>query len=126
MADDTDQHLPYPILTPEMRQKLPPVKRQKAVAVEYDPESGSTPVITASGAGHVAEQIMALAFAHGVKVREDADLVEILSVLEVDSVIPTEAFAAVGEILSYVYRANAMASQRGVSKQGRPDDPATR
>lgn len=87
-------------------QESPPVKRRKAVALEYDMEKDSAPRITASGQGHIAEQILALAFAHGVKVREDADLVEILSVLEVDSVIPVEAYAAVGEILSYVYRAN--------------------
>lgn len=46
-----------------------------------------------------------IAFAHGVKVREDADLVEILAALDVDSDIPVEALAAVAEILSYVYRA---------------------
>ena len=82
---------------------------QKAVAVEYDLEQDPAPRIVASGQGSVAEQILQIAFAQGVKVREDADLVEVLSVLEVDSVIPVEAYAAVGEILSYVYRANANA-----------------
>jgi flagellar biosynthesis protein len=47
-----------------------------------------------------------------VKVREDADLVEVLSKLEVDSPIPVEAFAAVAEILTYVYQANASLKQR--------------
>lgn len=89
-----------------------PTKRQKAVALEYQPGSNKAPRITATGQGLVAEQILQLAFAHGVKVREDADLVEILSVLEIDSVIPVEAYAAVGEILSYVYKANAQAAQR--------------
>lgn len=92
-----DQQSPYP----------PSQKRQKAVALEYDISKDSAPRITATGTGHVAEQILQIAFAHGVKVREDADLVEILSVMEVDSVIPLEAYAAVGEILSYVYKANA-------------------
>ena len=32
---------------------------------------------------------------------------EILSAIDVESEIPIEAFAAVAEILSYVYRANA-------------------
>lgn len=85
----------------------PPEKRQKAVALEYAPGQDDAPRITASGQGLVAEQILQIAFANGVKVREDADLVEILSVLEVDSVIPIEAYAAVGEILTYVYKANA-------------------
>ena len=32
---------------------------------------------------------------------------EILSAIDVESEIPIEAFAAVAEILSYIYRANA-------------------
>ena len=51
--------------------------------------------------------VVELNFANGIKVREDADLVEILSKVEVDSPIPLEAFAAVAEILAYVYKANA-------------------
>ena len=39
--------------------------------------------------------------------REDAELADILSLIDVDSEIPLEAFAAVAEILAYVYRANA-------------------
>ena len=78
----------------------------KAVAVKYERGTGQAPHIIASGRGAVAEQILQLAFEHGVKVREDADLVEILSRLEIDTPIPLEAFAAVAEILAYVYRAN--------------------
>lgn len=81
--------------------------RQKAVALEYELGKDVAPRVVAKGEGRVAEQILALAFANGVKVRQDADLVEILSVLELDTIIPVEAYAAVGEILSYVYRANA-------------------
>ncbi|WP_246135359.1 EscU/YscU/HrcU family type III secretion system export apparatus switch protein [Pararhodospirillum oryzae] len=77
------------------------------MALGYDPALGdSAPRVLASGRGAVAEQILALAFANGVRVREDADLAEILAVLDLDSEIPIEAFAAVAEILSYVYRAN--------------------
>jgi len=81
-------------------------RRQIAVALAYDQRRGALPRVTASGAGAVAEQILAAAFAAGVKVREDADLAEILAAVEVDSEIPLEALAAVAEILSYVYRAN--------------------
>jgi flagellar biosynthesis protein len=76
-----------------------------AVALEHRPEHGA-PVITASGRGFVAEQILEIAFANGVKVREDSDLVQILAAVDVDSEIPTEAFAAVSEILAYVYKVN--------------------
>ncbi len=77
-----------------------------AVALKYALGTQSLPRIVATGKGTVAEQILELAFANGVKVREDADLVEVLSAIEVDSDIPVEAIAAVAEILAYVYRAN--------------------
>ncbi len=78
----------------------------KAAAIQYDRGGDQAPQVTASGRGAVAEQILAIAFERGVKVREDAELAEILSLLEVDSPIPVEAFAAVAEILAYVYRIN--------------------
>ena len=80
---------------------------QVAVALTKEAETEGLPRIVASGRGAVARQILEIAFANGVKVREDADLVEILSAIDIDSDIPLEAFAAVAEILSYIYRANA-------------------
>ncbi len=81
-------------------------RRPVAVALKYELGTQSLPRIVATGKGTVAEQILELAFANGVKVREDADLVEVLSAIEVDSDIPVEAIAAVAEILAHVYRAN--------------------
>ncbi len=81
-------------------------KQVVAVAIEYKPEVDSAPRVLAGGHGSVAEQILEIAFANGVKVREDADLAEILSSIDLESEIPPEAFAAVAEILIYVYRAN--------------------
>ena len=80
--------------------------RVVAVALHYDPDQPSLPKVVASGRGSVAEQILELAFSHGVKVRTDPDLAEVLAAVEVDTVIPVEAFVAVAEILAYVYRAN--------------------
>lgn len=87
-----------------MTQKHP--KRTTAVALKHDPENGGIPTVTASGYGHLAEKILDLAFAAGIKVRQDSDLAEILAALDMDSEIPPEAFAAVAEILSYVYELN--------------------
>ena len=78
-----------------------------AVALAYDPDSAYAPKVVASGRGPIADQILQVAFATGVKVREDADLAEILGAIDVDTEIPIETFAAVAEILAYVYRANA-------------------
>lgn len=80
--------------------------RQVAVALQYDPDQADAPRVTASGKGALAEQILNLAFANGVKVRTDPDLAQVLAAVEVDTVIPIEAFTAVAEILAYVYRAN--------------------
>ncbi|MBC7907449.1 MAG: EscU/YscU/HrcU family type III secretion system export apparatus switch protein [Rhodospirillaceae bacterium] len=79
---------------------------QVAVALQYDPDKGDAPRVTASGKGALAEQILQLAFANGVKVRTDPDLAQVLAAVEVDTIIPIEAFAAVAEILAYVYQIN--------------------
>jgi flagellar biosynthesis protein len=95
----------------DSRDALPPAIA-KAVAVEYERGLDNAPRVTASGQGTIAEQILQIAFDRGIKVRQDAELVEILSLVEVDSPIPLEAFAAVAEILAHVYHTNAGAKQR--------------
>ena len=83
-------------------------KRKDTVAVALDYELGDeyAPRVVAGGRGAIAKQILEIAFASGVRVREDADLAELLTSIDIDSEIPVEAFAAVAEILTYVYRAN--------------------
>lgn len=81
-------------------------QRPTAVALKYEPGGPALPKIVATGTGSVAEQILELAFANGVKVREDSDLIEILGALDLDTEIPLEAIVAVAEILAHVYRAN--------------------
>lgn len=84
-----------------------PVQGQRlAVALEYTDGRGPAPRILASGKGEFAEQLIELALANFVKVREDADLAQILTAFDVDSIIPIEALDAVAQILAYVYRAN--------------------
>jgi flagellar biosynthesis protein len=90
-------------MTDSQNPKDPP----KTIAVAIEEQAGSAaPKVTATGRGFVAEQILQIAFANDVKVRTDADLVQILTAVDVESDIPTEAFAAVAEILRYVYAAN--------------------
>lgn len=82
-------------------------RREVAVALQHDREGDKLPRVIASGEGAVARQILEIAFARGIKVREDADLAEVLAAVDVDSEIPLTALAAVAEILTYVYRASA-------------------
>lgn len=86
-------------------------KPKLAIALEYDRAADPAPRVVATGEGRFAEQLLEIAFANGVKVRQDADLAEILAAIEVESVIPLEAFCAVAEIMSYLYRANGESSE---------------
>ena len=80
-------------------------KPSVAIALQSDAGRAQATQVVAKGSGEVAEQILQLAFDHGVKVRTDADLATILSAVEVESEIPLEALTAVANILSYIYRA---------------------
>ncbi len=82
-------------------------KEAMAVALARESADGRPPKVVAGGRGRIAEQILEIAFANDIKVREDADLAQLLSSIDIDTEIPVEAFAAVAEILTYVYQANA-------------------
>ena len=82
----------------------PPSKRPIAVALQESGDEGKAPSVVATGEGEVAQAILDVAFALGIKVREDADLAEMLSVVDLGDEVPTQAFHAIAEILSYLYR----------------------
>lgn len=77
-----------------------------ATALAYTPGSDNAPKIVANGRGPIAERIRAVALEMGVPVREDPDLAQMLNALDIGTEIPIEAYAAVAEILVYLYRLN--------------------
>ncbi|MBW2560096.1 MAG: EscU/YscU/HrcU family type III secretion system export apparatus switch protein [Deltaproteobacteria bacterium] len=77
-----------------------------AAAIEYDGERDPAPRVTARGRGVAAEKIIGLAKKHGVPIKEDPALAQILSRLDIDEQIPTELYKAVAEILGFVYSLN--------------------
>ena len=79
----------------------PPV----AVALQYQRQRDPAPRIVAKGEGELALKILELARQHGVAIKEDPDLAQLLSAVELETQIPVEAFVAVAEILSFIYRA---------------------
>lgn len=102
--------------------------RPAAVAIRDRRADNKLPEITAAGRGMLAEQILQLAFENGIRVREDSALAEMLVKFELDSPIPSEAFMALAEILSYVYQAdnapepfNAILDDFLNLEEGRPD-----
>ncbi len=88
------------------RRKRPCSLLPAAAAIRYDPPGDGAPRVTAKGRGRIAERIIGLAREYGVPIREDPDLVEILSALELGQEIPPECYTAVAEILAFVYGLN--------------------
>jgi len=80
---------------------------KKAVALKYDGTKDIAPRVKAKGAGSIAEKIIQLAHEHGIPVKDDPDLVEVLSQLEIEDSIPPEIYIAVAELLSFVYSMNS-------------------
>lgn len=85
----------------------PKHKRTVAAAIQYDPEKDAAPRVTAKGKGYVADKIIELAKKHGIPVKNDPGLVEILNRLDIDEQIPVEVYRAVAEILAFVYSLNS-------------------
>lgn len=84
----------------------PAAETDVAVALAYAPRSDNAPRVVAKGSGTVAQSIIDIARANGIAIEQNADLATLLQAVDLDKEIPPEAFAAVAEILSYLYRAN--------------------
>lgn len=90
-----------------------------------NPERESVPRVLATGRGEFAETILEIAFQNGIKVREDTDLAEILSTVDLDSEIPVEAFVTVAEILRYVYADNSNKTSEHLEQKARTPEAPT-
>jgi flagellar biosynthesis protein len=79
--------------------------KRLAVALAY--ERPRAPRVVAVGHGWLGQKIIETAQAHGVPLREDAELAEALATIELDTEIPEELFRAVAIVIGYVLRTNA-------------------
>lgn len=77
---------------------------QKAVALRYNTEKEGAPRVIGKGKGEVAKNIIKLAKEHEIPVKEDADLVELLSKVDIDKEIPANLYKAVAEVFSFLYK----------------------
>ena len=82
----------------------PPIT--KAATLQYDKEKDSAPRLTAKGKGPVADKIIEVARAHDIPIHKDADLIQVLETVEIDTEIPLEVYTVVAEIFSFLYKAN--------------------
>jgi flagellar biosynthetic protein FlhB len=75
-----------------------------SVALSYDGEHPA-PVVVAKGQDHVALQIRKLAEEHGVPIVPDPPLArELHRAVEIGQMIPADLYAAVAQVLAFVYR----------------------
>ena len=77
---------------------------ERAIALRWDEELSSAPEVVAAGRGEIAKRILDAAAEHGIPVREDPELCELLALLDVGDEIPVELYTAVAELLVYLYR----------------------
>ncbi|MCV0428234.1 MAG: EscU/YscU/HrcU family type III secretion system export apparatus switch protein [Roseibium sp.] len=77
-------------------------EKKLAVALQY--EKGEAPVVTAKGAGSVAEQIEQIAREAGVPIEENPMMAEALSQIELDQEIPIELYQAVAVLIGFIMR----------------------
>ncbi|MCR4415306.1 MAG: EscU/YscU/HrcU family type III secretion system export apparatus switch protein [Thermoguttaceae bacterium] len=76
-----------------------------AVAIQYDPKTMAAPIVVAKGAGVLAQRIRQLALQHGIPIIERKPLAQALyREVEVNHPVPQDKYAAVAELLAYVYR----------------------
>jgi len=81
-------------------------KQKKAAALRYKQGLDNAPKVTAKGRGKLAEKIIEMARQNGIPVKEDPDLVEVLSKLDLMEEIPPELYMVVAELLAYIYSLN--------------------
>jgi flagellar biosynthetic protein FlhB len=76
-----------------------------AIAIKYDRENFSAPLVVAKGAGSIAQKIREVASENQVPIVENKPLARVLhKSVEIGQQIPESLYKAVAEILAYVYR----------------------
>ena len=76
---------------------------KKVVALRYAPPEDAAPKVTAKGQGVIAEKIIEIARKNHIPIKDDPELVNILSMLDLDEEISPSVYKVVAEILAFVY-----------------------
>ena len=82
------------------------MKQRQAIALNWDPYLDEAPTMTAKGGGFIADEIIRLAKENNIPIREDRDLVQVFSMLDIGASIPPEIHTAIAEILAFIYWSN--------------------
>jgi flagellar biosynthetic protein FlhB len=82
-----------------------------SVAIKYDETRMHAPVVVAIGVDHLALRIRRIAAQHGIPIVERKPLARLLHrTVRTGEPIPPESYAAVAEVLAFVYRMNGQAA----------------
>ncbi|CEK16456.1 flagellar biosynthesis pathway, component FlhB [Chthonomonas calidirosea] len=85
----------------------------RAVALKYEPEQMNAPVVVAKGQDLLALKIRQLAQEHDVPIVENPPLARTLyRQVPLEAEIPPDLYAAVAEVMAFVYRINEERRQR--------------
>jgi flagellar biosynthesis protein len=85
--------------------------RRRATALRYEPGQRA-PQVVATGAGLVADRILAAAREAGIPVKSDPGLAEAFAKLELGADVPEALWTVVAETLAWAYRLDADASRQ--------------
>ncbi len=79
-------------------------KTQTAVALGYKQKVDAAPRVLATGKGSIAEKILEIAAQENIPIHQDEELADILGMLETNSLIPIDVYAAIAKILGHIYQ----------------------
>jgi flagellar biosynthesis protein len=82
---------------------------KKAAALKYDRKKNNAPNLTAYGTNGIAKNIIKVAEENNIPIKQDEDLVNMLSELELNQEIPVELYQTVAEVFKFIY---AMANEK--------------
>ena len=85
--------------------------RRKAAALKYE-NNLQAPVVTAAGAGFVADKIIEEAKLNNVPVVYNKELSELLTNVEVGDYIPAELYEAVAYVIAYIAAVDKLIDER--------------
>ena len=83
-----------------------PMPPKSAVSLQYKKGRNAAPKVTAKGQGWVAEKIIKMAQENNIPIREDKDLLHLLSEIDVGQEVPESLYKVVAELLAWVYQLN--------------------
>ena len=78
----------------------------KAVSLQYEKGKNAAPKVTAKGQGWMADRIIKMAQKNNIPIREDKDLLHLLSEIDVGQEVPESLYKVVAELLAWVYQLN--------------------